>query len=119
MLVICMGIKMKTIKELHEILRCHSFHHVDAHIHTHLCDGASNMNVKTIAEQAAAKGMTCIILTPHFHKQVSDDTAVLYTDTGEEILIALRKEIEEYYKTADGKLTILLSTEADILSVYG
>ncbi len=110
---------MKTVDQLHEILGNQGFGCVDAHIHTHLCDGAGNMTVENIANKAKEKGMTCIILTPHFHKQVSDDTATLYTDTDEEILIRLRAEIDEYYKNHSKELIILLSTEADILTTDG
>lgn len=106
---------MKTIEELHKMLGEQSFGTVDAHIHTHLCDGSKDMTVENIAKQAEASGMNLIILTPHFHKQVSDDTATLYEDTNEEILIKLREEINAY----KGNVKILLSTEADILNVNG
>lgn len=110
---------MKTINELHEILGSQEFGCVDAHIHTHLCDGAADMTVENIANKAKEKGMTSVILTPHFHKQVKDETATLYTDTDEEILIKLRTEIDNYYNNYGKELTILLSAEADILSTDG
>ncbi len=110
---------MKTLKELHEILGKQELGRVDAHIHTHLCDGANDMTVGNIANKAIKEGMTCIILTPHYHKQVSDETATLYSDTDERIFIKLREEIDEYYKNYGTQLTILLSTELDILGVDG
>lgn len=106
---------MKTINELHKILVDCPFDKVDAHIHTHLCDGQKNMTVENIAKKAEDAGMSLIILTPHFHKKVSDDTATLYEDTDEEIFIKLRDEINNY----KGGVRILLSTEADILSTNG
>ena len=110
---------MKTICELHEILKKHNFCNVDAHIHTYLCDGGSDMNVKNIAEQALKKGLTCIILTPHFHKNVSDETTNLYTDTNEDILLQLRREVDKFKSESKKDLTVLLSTEADILNING
>ena len=97
---------MKTVAQLHEILRKHDFRKVDLHIHTHLCDGEPDMTVENIANQAMEKGLTCIVLQPHFHKQVSDETATLYTDTDEEILVKLREEIEKYYAAHGTALTI-------------
>ena len=78
---------MKTVAQLHEILRKHDFRKVDLHIHTHLCDGEPDMTVENIANQAMEKGLTCIVLQPHFHKQVSDETATLYTDTDEDFYV--------------------------------
>ena len=106
---------MKTVSQLHEILRQHDFARVDAHIHTHLCDGSAEMTVSRITAEAEARGMTCVILTPHFHRHVEDDTASLYPDSDESIFLRLREEIEAY----SGPLTVLLSTEADILSPAG
>lgn len=106
---------MKTISQLRSILSAHAFDKVDAHIHTHVCDGDSDMTVENIAKQAEKAGMSLIILTPHFHKQVSDDTATLYTDSSDAIFLKLREEIDNY----KGNLEILLSTEADILSTNG
>ncbi len=106
---------MKTVKELREILQSVPFTAVDAHIHTHLCDGAPDMTVENIARSAEARGMQLIVLTPHFHKQVSDETATLYTDSDPAILVRLREEIEDYR----GDLKILLSTELDILDIEG
>ena len=77
------------------------------------------MTVKNIAQKAIQNGMKLIILTPHFHKKVSDKTAALYEDTNEEILIQLREEIDSLDKEFGDKLTILLSTEADILNTNG
>ena len=58
---------MKTVKELREILQSVPFTAVDAHIHTHLCDGAPDMTVENIARSAKARGVQLIVLTPHFH----------------------------------------------------
>jgi len=110
---------MKTVQQLRDILLSHQFCKVDAHIHTHLCDGDLEMTVQNIAKTALKQRKTCVILVPHFHKQVSDDTATLYTDTHEEILIKLREEIDAYYAANGTALTILLSTEADILDTDG
>ena len=110
---------MKTKKELHAVLSAHRFHRVDAHVHTHLCDGAEDMTVERIADQAVKRGMTAVVLTPHFHKQVKDETAVLYTDTDPRIFLALREEIDAYTKKNGDRITLLLSAEADILSVDG
>lgn len=110
---------MKTVEQLHEILRQHDFCRIDAHIHTHVCDGDPEMTVENIADTARERGMTCVILNPHFHKQVSDGTTTLYTDSKEEIFVQLREEIEDYYAAHGNDLTILLATEADILSTDG
>lgn len=109
---------MKTNEQLREIITAHPFYKINAHIHTHLCDGASVMTVENIAAEAEKEGFELIILTPHFHKLVSDGSTTLYHDTDENILIKLRKEIEAYERN-NGKLKILLSTEADILNVDG
>lgn len=107
---------MKSIKEIRNILsncKC-----VDSHVHTHLCDGKEDMTVKNIAETAKSLGIDGIILTPHFHKQVSDDTLVLYSDTNQDIFLKLREEIDRYERD-DGAVKIILSTEADIISLDG
>ncbi len=60
-----------------------------------------------------------MILTPHFHKHVSDETYAMYPDSDESIFIELRKEIDAYHKNNPGKVTVLMSTEADILDANG
>lgn len=110
---------MKTKEELHRLVGGAVFARVDAHLHTHLCDGKPDMTVENVARTARERGMELVILTPHFHRQVQDDTATLYTDTDEGILLRLREEIETEYAMRGRDLTILLSTEADILSVEG
>ena len=110
---------MKTVKELREIMGNVSFCAVDAHVHTHLCDGAPDMTVENIAQKAESEGMQAVILTPHFHKHVSDETHAMYPDSDEDIFIELRKEIDAYHKNYPGKVTVLLSTEADILDAKG
>lgn len=110
---------MKRIDELHKMLRAHAFEKINAHIHTYLCDGKPEMTVRNIATRARETGISLAILTPHFHKQVSDETATLYEDTDEQILLQLREEIDEYHKNSDGKVRFLLSTEADILTIEG
>ena len=109
---------MKTAKELRAVLEAQEFIRVDAHVHTHLCDGAEDMTAANIAAAARAKGLSCVILTPHFHKKLQDETAVLYGDTDEAILLALREEIEAETRR-NGDLVILLSCEADILDPDG
>ncbi len=106
---------MKTREQLLNIISSVECTKIDAHVHTHLCDGKPEMTVKNIADAARARGIELCILTPHFHKRVSDATATLYDDTNEEILLKLRNEIDEY----DGDVKILLSTEADILDKDG
>lgn len=107
---------MKTTKRIREILsQCTR---IDSHVHTHLCDGAKDMTVENIAARATEYGVDGVILTPHFHKQVSDETATLYANSNEDIFLALREEINRYEKT-DGRVHFLLSTEADILSLDG
>ena len=107
---------MRTIKEIKEILSgCKK---VDSHIHTHLCDGKAEMTVENIAAVALEKEIDCVILTPHFHKRVSDFSETLYSDSKEDLFFALRDEIERYERE-DGRIKFLLSTEADILSGGG
>jgi histidinol phosphatase-like PHP family hydrolase len=76
------------------------------------------MTVENIAAIAKSRGVDGVILTPHFHKGVSDETAMLYEDSNEDLFLALREEIN-YYEKTDGSVHFLLSTEADILSVDG
>lgn len=76
------------------------------------------MTVENIAAEAERAGFGLIILTPHFHKMVSDGRTTLYHDTDETILLQLREEIEFYEKNR-GKVRILLSTETDILNTDG
>ena len=107
---------MRTIKAIKEILSgCKK---VDSHVHTHLCDGKPEMTVKNIAATASERGIDCVILTPHFHKRVSDFSETLYSDSKEDLFFALRDEIERYERE-DGRIKFLLSTEADILSDGG
>lgn len=106
---------MKTISELQSILTSCPWSHVDAHIHTHLCDGQSNMTVENIGTQAEKTGIDVVVLTPHFHKQVSDETETLYEDSSVDMLLRLRDEIDAYH----GQTRFLLSVEADILSIRG
>ena len=98
-----------------EIIRSIPFCKIDGHIHTHLCDGKPEMTVESIARKAEEVGLSLIILTPHFHKKVSDASATLYDNSDAEILKKLRQEINCY----DGKVKILLSAEADILNTNG
>ena len=110
---------MKSKEELRNIFEQNPLGAMDGHIHTHLCDGKPEMTVSGIADRAKENGLKLIMLTPHFHKKVGDETAVLYEDSDEEILLRLREEIITYQKQSDGKLQILLSVEADILSESG
>lgn len=110
---------MKTLNELHKELRQYPFSAVNAHVHTHLCDGRENMTVENIAAEAEKLGIRLIILTPHFHKQVSDASATLYEDTNPDILVQLREEINHYHRTSGDRVKFMLSTEADILNVNG
>lgn len=110
--------RMKTQKQLREIIAAYPFYKINAHIHTHLCDGAPTMTVENIAPEAERAGFELIVLTPHFHKQVSDGCMTLYHDTDENILLQLRDEID-FYKKHNGKINILLSTETDILTIDG
>ncbi len=107
---------MKTTKEITELLsRCR---HVDSHVHTHLCDGQADMTVLSIAAAAKEKSVDGIILTPHFHKAVHDETAAWYDDTDESIFLSLREEIDRYERD-DGSVRFILSTETDILNLDG
>lgn len=109
---------MLTCKKLHEILNAFPQEKINSHVHTHLCDGRPDMTVANIAARAEEKGLGLIILTPHFHKQVSDGVTTLYTDSDEGIFIKLREEITAYERNG-GTVRFLLSTEADILGVDG
>ncbi len=92
-----------------------TFDKTDAHVHTHLCDGKPEMTVANIAKTAKERGIEQIILTPHFHKKVSDASMTLYEDSDESIFLQLRDEIA----ALDTDVKILLSTEADILDTEG
>ena len=107
---------MKTVNQLLEFVN--GSRKIDAHVHTHLCDGKPEMTVENIANEALAKGFDSIILTPHFHKKVTDSTASLYENSDESIFLSLRDEIDAYAKDG-GKVRFLLSCEADILSLDG
>lgn len=109
---------MKTQEQLREIIASYPFSKINAHVHTHLCDGQPVMTVENIAAEAEKQGFELIILTPHFHKLVFDGKTTLYHDTDEKILIKLREEIDVYERKG-GKIKFLLSTEADILNVDG
>lgn len=117
-----MGIKgvyiMRTKEYLKEMIQSYSLPKINGHIHTHLCDGQPVMTVENIAKEAEKEGFELIILTPHFHQQVSDGMTTLYHDTDEMMILKLRDEIDTYEKKV-GKIKILLSTEADILNVQG
>ena len=106
---------MKTANELKAVLK--SPCGVDSHVHTHLCDGAADMTVENIGKEAEKKGLRVVVLTPHFHKCVSDESETLFTDTSEDILLSLREEIDAFHRHSD--VTVLLSTEADILNLDG
>ena len=107
---------MKTVGQLREILE--GAHRLDSHVHTHLCDGKPEMTMESIAARAREIGLDTVILTPHFHKQVRDESETLYTDTDESIFFALREEINHYEKQC-GAVRFLLSAEVDILSEKG
>lgn len=109
---------MKTHAQLREIITSYPFYKINAHIHTHLCDGASDMTVENIAAEAEKAGFELVILTPHFHKKLSDNSATLYWNSDESIFLQLRDEISFYDRT-NGRIKVLLSTEADVLSVNG
>lgn len=109
---------MKTVKELSDILQTCPWGRVDAHVHTHLCDGQPEMTVRNIGDRAEKWGIELVILTPHCHRQVSDETETLYEDTDENIFTLLRDEIDFYHRQ-NGKVQFLLSTETDILSPQG
>lgn len=106
---------MKTTGELRRILESVPWGHINAHVHTHLCDGAAEMTVDRIAAEAERTGIGLVILTPHFHRRVADESETLYEDTDERILLMLREEIDAY----QGGVRFLLSTEADILNMEG
>lgn len=107
---------MKTVKEINDFIA--KYKKIDSHVHTHLCDGSEDMTVKNIACRATELGLDAIILTPHFHVEVRDETKTLYYNTNEEIFLKLREEIDHYKKT-DGSIRFLLSSEVDILSADG
>lgn len=106
---------MKTIQQIRELIAKPS--RVDAHVHTHLCDGASDMTVQNIADMARSKRIDLVVLVPHFHRKLTDATETLYEDTDETIFLQLRDEIDFYSRHGD--VQFLLSTEADILSIDG
>lgn len=110
---------MKSLSEIKKVLNQYPFSAVNAHVHTHLCDGQKNMTVENIAAEAEKLGIRLIVLTPHFHKQVTDASATLYEDTNPEILVRLREEINRYHKDSNGRVKFMLSTEADILNING
>ncbi len=110
---------MKSLNELHKLLKQYPFSAVNAHVHTHLCDGQPNMTVENIAAEAKKLGIRLIVLTPHFHKQVSDASVTLYEDTNPDILVQLREEINHYHRVSGDRVKFMLSTEADILNVNG
>lgn len=109
---------MKTVRELRAILDAYPWTRINAHVHTHLCDGKPEMTVRNIGRAARLAGIGLVVLTPHFHRQVADASETLYTDTDETILLRLREEIQDY-ASQDGETRFLLSTEADILSQDG
>ena len=71
---------MKTVKEIEGFIA--QSRRIDAHVHTHLCDGKPEMTIENIAREAEFKGFDSIILTPHFHKKVTDGERELYEETG-------------------------------------
>ena len=107
---------MMTTRQLCSLLS--EYKSIDSHVHTHLCDGKADMTVENISVSAREKGISLVILTPHFHKAVSDGTETLYTDTDETVLLRLREEIDRYEKSG-GNIKFLLSAEADVLSLDG
>ena len=109
---------MKSQKELKGIFQAYSWAQMNVHVHTHLCDGRSDMTVENIANKAEEAGVKLIVLTPHFHKQLQDSQTVLYDNSDEIIFSQLREEINEYEKKG-GKVRFLLSSEVDIISVDG
>lgn len=76
---------MLTKETLHHIVNSFPKETINSHVHTHLCDGRPDMTVANIAARASEKGLKLIILTPHFHKQVTDGETTLYTDSDEGI----------------------------------
>ena len=109
---------MLTKETLHHIVNSFPKETINSHVHTHLCDGRPDMTVANIAARASEKGLKLIILTPHFHKQVTDGETTLYTDSDEGIFEKLREEIAAYERSG-GSVRFLLSTEADILTTDG
>lgn len=109
---------MKTTRELRAVLGAYPWGRVNAHVHTHLCDGSPEMTVRNIGSAAERAGVDLVVLTPHFHRHVADASEALYTDTDEAILLLLWKEIQDYVKQG-GQTRFLLSIEADILSQAG
>lgn len=109
---------MKTIQELRDILEASPWARINAHVHTHLCDGRPEMTVKNIGRAAKEAGIRLVVLTPHFHRRVDDASESFYADTDEAILLQLREEIRAY-EDQEGETRFLLSTEADILSQDG
>lgn len=109
---------MKTYDELKALIRSVRWSHINAHVHTHLCDGRPEMTVDNIGTAAQKAGVELVILTPHFHKRVSDASETLYDDTREEILWRLRDEIDRYSSKSKAPV-FLLSAEADILNREG
>ena len=107
---------MRTTCELQKLLS--DYKTADCHVHTHLCDGNPDMTVENIARAADERNIGLVILTPHFHKKVSDLSDTLFTDTDESIFFSLREEIDSYERN-DGKIKFLLSAEADIISADG
>ena len=107
---------MRTVKEINNFIE--ESRRIDAHVHTHLCDGKPEMTIENIAARAEEKGFDSIILTPHFHKKVTDGERELYQNSDESIFLSLRDEIDAYAKDG-GKVRFLLSCEADILSLDG
>ena len=107
---------MKTVKEL--VAFVEESRRIDSHVHTHLCDGKPEMTVENIAAKAIERGFDSVILTPHFHKKVSDGQRELYEDSDQSIFLSLREEIDAYAKNC-GQVRFLLSCEADIVSANG
>lgn len=109
---------LKTTSEIKNLLASIPWGQINAHVHTHVCDGQKDMTVQNIGAQAEKAGLALVILTPHFHKQVADESQSLYDNSSEDIFLQLRDEIT-YYEKAGGPIRFLLSTEVDILSLKG
>lgn len=109
---------MKSTAELRQILDSYRWYQINAHVHTSLCDGKPDMTLENIAAQAFRDGVKLVILVPHYHKQRSDESATLYTDTDISIYFTLRQQIDQYHKV-DGRVQFLLSAEVDILDMEG
>ena len=109
---------MKSVAELREIINHFKPMEMNAHVHTHLCDGTHEMTVDNIAREACAKGIGLTILTPHCHHLLKEGDFSLYWDTDPCIFERLREKIETYQKK-DGRVRFLLSSEVDILSMDG